>query len=166
MSFDRVSDEYAEKSLTQKNAAKKLTGLLGLRGSESVLDVGCGPGHITAMLAVMSTGKVLGTDVSEAMLEEARLSYPDIEFQRVAAEDLDYEGEFDAVFCNSALLPVAREGDMGSGPTSGDRSCPCPLEEPVVLSSRRRCLPEIVRASRISYGTPFDRPRGLRAIRR
>jgi cyclopropane fatty-acyl-phospholipid synthase-like methyltransferase len=68
MSFDRVSDEYAEKSLTQKNAARKLTGLLGLRGSESVLDVGCGPGHITAMLAGMSTGKVLGTDVSEAMI--------------------------------------------------------------------------------------------------
>ena len=50
MSFDRVSDEYAEKSHIQKSAAEKLIGLLDLRGSESVLDVGCGPGHITAML--------------------------------------------------------------------------------------------------------------------
>jgi trans-aconitate methyltransferase len=103
MSFDRVSDEYAEKSLVQKNAAMKLMGLLDLRGSESVLDVGCGPGHITAMLSGRTTGRVLGTDVSEAMIEEARSTHPGIEFRCVAAEDLDFEEEFDAVFCNSAL---------------------------------------------------------------
>ena len=103
MSFDRVSDEYAEKSLIQKSAAEKLMGLLDMRGNESILDVGCGPGHITALLAGTTTGKVLGTDVSEAMIEEARSSHPGIEFRSVAAEDLDFEGEFDAVFCNSAL---------------------------------------------------------------
>jgi trans-aconitate methyltransferase len=103
MSFDRVSDKYAEKSLTQMSAAQKLLGLLELRGSESVLDVGCGPGHITALLAGTTTGRVVGTDVSEAMIEEARSSHPDIEFRCVAAEDLDFDEEFEAVFCNSAL---------------------------------------------------------------
>jgi len=103
MSFDRVSDEYAKKSLVQKSAAEKLMGLLDLRGNESVLDVGCGPGHITALLAGATTGKVLGTDLSEAMIEEARSGHPGIEFRRVPAEHLDFEGEFDAVFCNSAL---------------------------------------------------------------
>ncbi len=82
MSFDRVSDEYAEKSLIQKSAARKLMGLLDLRGNESVLDVGCGPGHITALLAGTTTGKVLGTDVSEAMIEEARSSHSGIDAYR------------------------------------------------------------------------------------
>jgi trans-aconitate methyltransferase len=103
MSFDRVSDEYEEKSIMQQRVARKLIDLLDLGGSESVLDVGCGPGHITAALTGLTTGRVVGTDVSEAMIEEARSSHPDIEYRCVAAEDLDFEREFDAVFCNSAL---------------------------------------------------------------
>jgi SAM-dependent methyltransferase len=46
---------------------------------------------------------VVGTDISQGMVEEARAAHPGIEFRRLAAENLDYSGEFDVVFCNSAL---------------------------------------------------------------
>ena len=101
--FDGVSGEYGKKSLVQQSAARKLIGLLDLRGEESILDVACGPGHITRQVADLTSGRVVGTDISLGMVEEARKDYPGIEFRRVAAEDLDYGSEFDVVFCNSAL---------------------------------------------------------------
>lgn len=101
--FDRVSAEYGEKSVIQQNAAARLIDLLELRRGESVLDVACGPGNLTSVLAKSTGGRVVGTDISEGMIEQARASYPGIEFRRVAAEDLDYAAEFDVVFCNSAF---------------------------------------------------------------
>ena len=44
------------------------------------------------------------------MVNEASSLYPCIEFRRIAAEDIDYEGEFDVVFCNSALQWFADSG--------------------------------------------------------
>jgi trans-aconitate methyltransferase len=101
--FDRVAGEYGEKSLLQRQAAGKLYDLLELRGDESILDVACGPGHITHRLAEATTGRVVGTDISQSMIDEAGSLYPDIQFRCLAAEDLDYSREFDVVFCNSAL---------------------------------------------------------------
>jgi trans-aconitate methyltransferase len=102
-SFDRVSGDYGHKSLVQLNAAQKLIRLLELCRGESVLDVGCGPGHITRQLTDITGGRVVGTDISGGMIEEARAEHPGIEFRRLAAEDLDYREEFDVVFCNSAF---------------------------------------------------------------
>ena len=70
----------------------------------------CGPGHITRWLAEATAGRVVGTDISGGMVAEASALYPGIEFRRVAAEDLDYSGEFDVVFCNSALQWFADAG--------------------------------------------------------
>ncbi|MHB8896309.1 MAG: methyltransferase domain-containing protein [Candidatus Geothermincolia bacterium] len=103
ITFDGVAGEYGGKSLVQASAARKLLGLVELGPRESVLDVGCGPGHITRQLAGITGGRVVGTDISAGMIAEAARKYPGIEFRRVAAEDLDFEGEFDVVFCNSAL---------------------------------------------------------------
>lgn len=98
-----MADDYGEKSLVQRNAARKLFDLLDPRGDESILDVACGPGHLTRWLAGSTTGKVVGTDISEGMVNEAGAAYAEIEFRQVAAEDMDYRDEFDIVFCNSAL---------------------------------------------------------------
>lgn len=45
------------------------------------LDLGCGPGHTTALLAeVLQPERIVGVDESEAFLDEARRRLPDAEF--------------------------------------------------------------------------------------
>jgi trans-aconitate methyltransferase len=110
--FDDVSREYGEKSILQQKAARKLVDLLELRGDESILDVGCGPGHIIRWLSEVTTGRVVGTDASQGMINEARSRYPDIEFRCLTAEDLDYAKEFDIIFSNAAFHWF---GDPGKG---------------------------------------------------
>ncbi len=115
----------------------------------------CGPGHITRWLAEATGGRVVGTDISQGMVEEARALYPGIEFRRLAAEELDYDAEFDVVFCNSALQwfsdAVRAVRAMRSALTSGGRlgvACPAtyefaPFFGTVIMAAIRR--PELAR---------------------
>ncbi|MCZ7371233.1 MAG: class I SAM-dependent methyltransferase, partial [Candidatus Methanoperedens sp.] len=101
--FDNISGQYKEKSLVQQKAALKLLDLLKVGSTDSAIDVACGPGHITNLLSKVTSGKVIGIDISDGMIKQARALYPGIEFRQIAAEDLDYNNEFDIAFCNSAL---------------------------------------------------------------
>ena len=108
--FDSVSGEYGSRSLAQRKAGARLLELLDLAGDESILDVGCGPGHITRMLADATRGRGVGADISGGMVSQACGSYPGLEFRQVAAEDIDYVEEFDVVYCNSTLQWFADAG--------------------------------------------------------
>lgn len=101
--FDKISNEYKNKALVQQKASLKLFELLKVDQSDDIIDIACGPGHITKWLADKTKGRVVGTDISQGMIEQARASYPEIEFRQVAAQDLDYKETFDIAFCNSAL---------------------------------------------------------------
>lgn len=161
MPGDWSSREYRRKSLVQQGAAEKLIRLLALRGTESVLDVGCGPGNVTSMLAGRTSGRVVGVDPSDAMIREARSRFADIEFRLIAAEDLDYNGDFDVVFCNSALQwftdPAGSVDGMFRALRSAGRlalACPgsehfAPFFERVVAeaASRARFAPTFARWS-------------------
>ena len=47
-----------------------------------MLDIGCGPGNSTAVLRERYPhAKILGVDSSPVMIETARKTYPDIDFQ-------------------------------------------------------------------------------------
>lgn len=73
----------------------------------TVLDVGCGPGHVTVELGnvVGPTGLVLGVDVSEPMLRRAAgMSSASVGFLRADALDLPLcDGTVDAVTCFAVL---------------------------------------------------------------
>ena len=101
--FDKVSGQYQEKALVQQAAAGKLLALLQIGGKEDVLDVACGPGHITQRLKTATRGRVVGADISAGMIAQAQAKYPDITFRHLAAEALDYHEDFDVVFCNSSM---------------------------------------------------------------
>ena len=45
--FDKVSGQYQQKALVQQAAAEKLLALLSIGANDNVLDVACGPGHVT-----------------------------------------------------------------------------------------------------------------------
>ena len=101
--FDQVAAEYGKRSLVQAAAADKLLSLLHIQNHENILDVGCGPGNITARIKGMTSGRVEGTDISEGMITQAKEKNPEIHFRKIAMEQLDYVDEFDIVFCNSTF---------------------------------------------------------------
>jgi trans-aconitate methyltransferase len=101
--------DYARNSAAQQLWAFELIEKLELSGSESVLDLGCGDGKITAEIARrLPHGRALGVDSSEDMIRLAREAFPssdhrNLGFQLGDARFLDFEREFDLVFSNAAL---------------------------------------------------------------
>ena len=76
--------------------------LLAPAPGERVLDLGCGTGHLTALIAE-SGAEVVGIDSSEDMVGVASGNYPNIRFEVADARSLPFDAEFDAVFSNAVL---------------------------------------------------------------
>jgi len=102
-------EDYAKNSDAQLKWARELKSHLDLKGDESILDVGCGDGKITADFAVaLPHGRAVGVDsspqmISYAMRTYASSQYPNLSFACVDARSLDFNHEFDLVFSNAAL---------------------------------------------------------------
>jgi len=76
--------------------------LLDPKPGERILDLGCGPGQLTAKIAEQG-GNVVGLDASPEMIGQARQNYPQLKFVLEDAAHMKFVGEFDAVFSNAAL---------------------------------------------------------------
>jgi len=113
--------EYARNSAAQQGWALELIEKLGLSGEESVLDLGCGDGKISAEIARrVPAGRVLGVDSSEDMIGLSRRSfpasgYPNLRFQRGDARALEFDARFDVVFSNATLHWVRDHGPVLKG---------------------------------------------------
>jgi len=86
--------------------AKDLASQIYLDQPTSILDIGCGPGNSTAVLAERyPDADILGIDNSEEMITAACTNYPHLKFQRFDAEkDLISLGQtFDIVFSNACI---------------------------------------------------------------
>jgi SAM-dependent methyltransferase len=72
---------------------------------DSVLDVGCGSGHLLGEVGKLwSRAKLKGVDFSEKSVELARRSHPNIAFEQCSVFDLGrLEAEFDLVICTEVL---------------------------------------------------------------
>ena len=92
-----------------EQGAKLVDVLKGLSSCASVLDLGCGTGVLTNDIAGF-VSEVIGIDSSPAMIEQAKASYPDIEFNVMDARALIWENRFDAVFSN-AVFHFIKEQD-------------------------------------------------------
>jgi trans-aconitate 2-methyltransferase len=103
--FDFDGDKYRRASAHQKEWGGRLIAELDLRGNESILDLGCGDGVLTAELAArVPQGRVLGIDGSPGMIETAgRLACDNLRFQLLDINAIDFAAEFDVVFSNAAL---------------------------------------------------------------
>jgi trans-aconitate 2-methyltransferase len=102
-------EDYAKNSDAQLKWARELRQNLNLQGNESVLDVGCGDGKITAdFAATLPRGRVTGVDSSPEMIAYATRTYPskqypNLSFACVDARSLDFDQEFDLCFSNAVL---------------------------------------------------------------
>jgi ubiquinone/menaquinone biosynthesis C-methylase UbiE len=106
--WERVADKYDSvwsKSTRQfipylLDAAEVLSGM-------SLLDVGCGPGYVSAA-AVQRGAFPSGLDFSREMVAIARKMFPGIEFREGDAQNLFYnDATFDRVLANFALLHLS-----------------------------------------------------------
>lgn len=83
-----------------------LVNALGVDSPKNIIDIGCGPGNSTAVLAErFPDADIIGVDNSIEMIEKARSLYPEISFSMLdASGDLSAStGAFDVVFSNSCI---------------------------------------------------------------
>lgn len=113
--WDKAAADYEEYWRKQiEPAQKRLLEMAALVGGERVLDIACGTGLITfpAAMSVGAQGSVVGTDISEKMIERgrenaARQGLANVTFQRADAAASDFpESSFDAVLCSLGLMYV------------------------------------------------------------
>ncbi len=117
-----------------------------LNAAKTVLDVGCGPGTITAELArIRHEGTTIGIDSSEEVIAVATADYPksarpNLSFRVGNALNLPFDdNSFDLVHAHQVLLYT---GDPAAG----------------IREMRRVCIPGgIVAAREADLGRPFGR---------
>jgi trans-aconitate methyltransferase len=103
------AEDYKMYSKSQQIWAQELINKLNLKGHESVLDIGCGDGKITAEIAaLLNSGSITGIDSSSEMIELAKSSFPEsrhenLNFIVMNASDMSFEEEFNIVFSNAVL---------------------------------------------------------------
>ena len=90
--YDRFMGRYSQQLSPQ------LADFAGVRAGQRVLDVGCGPGALTAeLVSRVGPDAVSAVDPSEAFVAAAQARYPDVDVQRATAEQLPFaDGAFDA----------------------------------------------------------------------
>ena len=103
--FNKISKTYERDSIVQRSASEILLELLDIKSNSTVLDLGCGTGHLTSRLKEKTGGTVVGVDPAEGMIEKAKEKYAGnrVMFRTLSADQLDYREEFDAIFCNSVF---------------------------------------------------------------
>ncbi|GAA1299451.1 class I SAM-dependent methyltransferase [Pseudonocardia xinjiangensis] len=117
MSFDVTADAYGRfMGRFSEPLARRFADLLQLRQGRRALDVGCGSGALTAVLAEhLGAGAVAAVDPSESFVAAVRTRLPGVDVRRAAAERLPFE---DAVFdVAAAQLVVHFMADAVAGLT-------------------------------------------------
>ena len=111
--WDKAAEDYERFWAAQLRPAQDLLlNLAAIRHGERVLDVACGTGMVSLQAAAVTgpSGKVVGTDISDRMVERAREEGRGVEhavFQRMDAEALDLpDSAFDVAVCALGLMYV------------------------------------------------------------
>lgn len=116
MSFEVVADAYGQfMGRFSEPLAEEFLRFAGFDAGWRVLDVGCGPG---ALSAHMGSATVSAVDPSETFVEAARTRLPGVDIRRATAEDLPFgDDTFDAALAQLVVHfmadPVAGLREMG-----------------------------------------------------
>lgn len=100
---------YSRIAQLQEKMAAEALGLLELKGTERILDVGCGNGKVTAQIAArLAGGSMVGIDPSSDMIafgssQFPSATHPNLQFEVGDARSLRFRDEFDLVVSFNAL---------------------------------------------------------------
>lgn len=106
MTFEFDGEKYKKASSHQKEWGAKLISEFNFKGSEYILDLGCGDGAITAKLAEqVPNGYVMGIDASQGMIETAIKNHRsnNLEFRLIDINSINYKNNFDIIISNATL---------------------------------------------------------------
>jgi SAM-dependent methyltransferase len=123
--YDRFMGRYSQQ------LAPQLADLAGVRAGQRVLDVGCGPGALTAeLVGRVGEASVFAVDPSESFVAAAQARHPGVDVQRASAEHLPFEdGAFDATLAQLVVHfmsdPVAGLREMKRVTTPGGAVAAC-----------------------------------------
>lgn len=106
------ADQYLRFADERTQPCRDLVARLPLDEPRRVIDLGCGPGNSTAVLAARwPKAEITGLDSSREMIARARENFPKMEWIVGDIETWQTDEPFDVVFSNAALqwLPGHRE---------------------------------------------------------
>jgi ubiquinone/menaquinone biosynthesis C-methylase UbiE len=111
--FDRDAGSYDDSRLVksyQRRVQMLVISRMKIEKGMNVLDLGCGTGQGTIDIALKleGTGSIIGIDLSEKMIEQAKkkltdFQYGNIKFMVGSAGSIDYQDYFDYVFSTNAF---------------------------------------------------------------
>ena len=96
------TDLYSEKHAFVFKYGEDLVDVLKPEPGERILDLGCGTGYLTNIIA-SSGATVVGIDSSLEMISKAKLEYPELEFKVQSAAEFHFDEHFNAIFSNAVL---------------------------------------------------------------
>jgi SAM-dependent methyltransferase len=119
VSFDVAAEAYDSfMGRYSQLLSPQLADLAAVRGAQRVLDVGCGPGALTAeLVARLGPEAVAAVDPSEPFVVATRARYPGVDVRQASAERLPFEDRvFDAALAQLVVHfmsdPVAGLAEM------------------------------------------------------
>jgi len=119
MSFDVEAEAYARfMGRYSVPLSSEFIRLVDPQAGQRALDVGCGPGALTApLIERLGAAGVCAIDPSESFVAAARARFPDVNVRHGAAEDLPFaDGDFDLTLAQLVVHfmadPVVGLGEM------------------------------------------------------
>lgn len=101
--YNDIGSTYSVTRRADSEIAKTLAHLLEVQGERRFLDLACGTGNYTNALAAIG-GSWSGCDISEVMINQARLKNAEINWQLSKADSLPYQNDFfDGAMCTLAI---------------------------------------------------------------
>ena len=123
--YDRFMGRYSDQ------LSGPLAGLAGVEAGQRVVDVGSGPGALTAELVQrVGAGNVAAVDPSEPFVQAARSRHPGVDVRLASAEELPFgDDEFDAAIAQLVVHfmadPVAGLREMARVTRRGGAVAAC-----------------------------------------
>ncbi len=95
---------YAAYGDERLRPARDLIAAITQKDVKWLVDLGCGPGNVTSLLATRwPDAQILGIDNSPSMLTEAREKHPGLDWRQADIADWQAERPYDLIFSNAAL---------------------------------------------------------------
>lgn len=156
------ADQYTKFLKERTQPAVDLANKINIENPREIIDIGCGPGNSTRVLADRFSGAhIIGADNSQNMLDKAKSQNPELDFMIFDASR-DFSGfnkKFDVVFSNACIqwIPNHRElikNMMGILNDGGVMAIQTPMnyKEPIHM-----IIAEL--SSSLKWKNKFDNPR-------